>query len=213
MGWLVGTEDEPPSTVLSTSRGDVTVTIHREAGKDLQQPQILTSTKTRSHMRKVPQNNNSGENKQGLSKSSKSETDPWWSTGRDPWGSSRGAVDSGGDVTMQAPSKIDAVEARLQSALETAVTGKVQQANDERFNRLEVDMAEIKAQNHQYQGWFQQAAQASNQMQTRVDELQVVVQAQATDMEIVKADISTIRGEIQGGFSNIEALLSKRPRN
>ena len=148
-----------------------------------------------------------------MSKSSKPETDPWWASGRDPWGGYRGAVDAGGDVDMQAPSKIDAVEARLQSTLETTVTGKVQQANEERFNRLEVDMAEIKAQNQQYQGWFQEAAQASNRMQTRVDELQVVVQAQATDMEIVKADISTVRGEIQHGFSNIEALLSKRPHN
>ncbi len=164
-------------------------------------------------MRKVPQNNTQGENKQGMSKSSKPETDPWWASGRDPWGGYRGAVDAGGDVDMQAPSKIDAVEARLQSTLETTVTGKVQQANEERFNRLEVDMAEIKAQNQQYQGWFQEAAQASNRMQTRVDELQVVVQAQATDMEIVKADISTVRGEIQHGFSNIEALLSKRPHN
>ncbi len=49
MGWLVGTEDEPPSTVLPTSRGDVTVTIHREAGKDTQQPQILTSIPKQGH--------------------------------------------------------------------------------------------------------------------------------------------------------------------
>ena len=121
--------------------------------------------------------------------------------------------DGAGDVAMQAPSKLDAVEARLQTALETSVTGKVQQANEERFNRLEVDMAEIKAQNQQYQGWFHEAAQASNRIQLQVDELQTVAQAQATDMEIVKADISTVRGEIQSGFSNIEALLSKRPRN
>ena len=213
MGWLIGTDEDPPAAVLPTSRGEVTATIHREAGKETNHPLILTSTKTRSHMRKAPQKAQEVDRSKNKASSSKTDPDPWWGSGRDPWGGYQTVFDGTGDVAMQAPSKLDAVEARLQTALETSVTGKVQQANEERFNRLEVDMAEIKAQNQQYQGWFHEAAQASNRMQLQVDELQTVAQAQATDMEIVKADISTVRGEIQSGFSNIEALLSKRPRN
>lgn len=50
-GWLVGTEEEPPAQVLPSSKGDITVTIHKKPGQQPNLPVILGTDKTKKHIR------------------------------------------------------------------------------------------------------------------------------------------------------------------
>lgn len=104
------------------------------------------------------------------------------------------------------------VEERLQGQIHHAIDQKMAVEADARFKQLEVDVAEMKQQHIKYEGWFQEAAAASNSTQAQMVELQQQVAMQKHEMGTMKNDIGQVRQEIQSGFASIEALLSKKQR-
>ena len=53
-GWLVGAEAPPPTTVFQTTTGDVLVTLHKKPDLDKKVASVLSSAKTKTHLRKGP---------------------------------------------------------------------------------------------------------------------------------------------------------------
>lgn len=204
-GWLVGTECEPPSIVMATTSGDITVTLHKQVKDRDHLPVVLSSSRTKAHIQKQPKGSVPDQESHDKKKN---DQDPWagW---KDPW-SRRGQHQE--DDPMPAITKIDEVEGRLQGRIHQAIDQKMALEADARFKKLEVDVAEMKQQHVKYEGWFQEAAAASNNTQTQMVELQKQVTMQKQDMVTMKSDIGQVRSEIQTGFASIEALLNKKHR-
>ena len=205
MGWLVGAAEDPPKLVMATDSGDVVISLHKTLGESETNVTLTSSAKTHGYLRKQQKHDK-------LSKSSSSSSpsappglpvlpggqDPWLNY--DPWsktGPPR-AQNTADDVPMHPRSMVDTVEERL--------TASVTERTEARFQKLEVDMAEIREQHQKHERWFQDAAVADQHLQQQVGSLSTQVTQQQQEVSSLSSDIKT-------GFQNIEALLSKRQRH
>ena len=96
--------------------------------------------------------------------------------------------------------------------------------SEDRLSKLEVDMREIKEQNHKFESWFQDAAQSNqeanhklhmvaNQVASHQTQLSNLEQAVTQNSTTLQAVNSELREEMSRGFGNIEALLNKKLRS
>ena len=213
-GWLVGAEEEPSSVVLSTSSGDVTVTLQKEMTARRPPPGILASKKTQQHLKKQDKHQQHSSLPGGSSSSSSGQqalppADPWATY--DPWSRYKGThcdQKKNGDVDMVPHSKQQEIEDSLRGelkdelhhALESSLLESLQQKNDTRFSRLETDMQELRSQGHKFESWFADAAAANAQMQSQVQDIQQELSGQ-------KVHTQNLTDEIRAGFSNIKAMF------
>ena len=220
MGWMLGSQDDPPCCILPTAKGEVTVSLQKKPPPGLEEPTIWSSTKTRALLRKAVANPSGPQDiKHNVARSG---TDPW-TLGSDPWGQYKPVSmpsSSNGDVPMHAVTMMDSMETRLKAQLATHSAT----AADPRLDKLETDMNEMKAQGQKFEHWFQDAGNQNRAMKTQMDNLvqQVAVQDQALqnthgrieEMQVQanRRDVSQLQSSIQSGFANIEALLSKKQR-
>lgn len=206
MGWLVGSADSPPASLLHASHGDVTVVLHKKISAQPEGPRVLSTLKTRSHMkqRSLPEvaSASTGPPPSGAPPGL---SDPW-ANWKDPWSSSRHAMTDSTDATML--SRADQLEERVVTQLQQHLrenSTATDSASEARFQRLEVDITELRQQHSKFENWFQDAAAASSSMQSQIGELRTQVNAHSTEL-------GTVRSEIQNGFQHLEALFSKKHR-
>lgn len=203
MGWLIGAPNEPPAMIMATNTGDVMISLHRAHDGGDGGATLTSSAKTQGHLRRQ-QKDLKGESQQTKSKAASAssyaghaEPDPW--SQHDPWQSWRG---NKGDTAMEdepmhAKAMVDSMEER--------VTQTVLSTTEERFQRLEVDLAEIKNQNQKHEQWFHDAGNATQRLQNQVGTL-------TTQMGQQQQDVATLSQEIKSGFQLMESLLSKRQK-
>eukprot|EP00435_Cladocopium_sp_Y103_P015447 s3975_g3.t2 len=202
MVWKVGSEQAPPMSVVSTSRGDVTITLQKQiaAGPPLQQ--IFGSSKTQAHIRqqlkersKMSKASTSAdkENVPPYASASKG-VDPWQHQNCDPWRRYGGPHAATEDTPMQATPKLDSIEERLRGEITTVV----QQATDSRMSHLQ----ELKHQQVKFESWCHEAGQANVQLQSQLHQLAATVSEHTSEL-------TDMGKEIKSGFSNIEALLAE----
>lgn len=208
MCWRVGAEAEPPSVIIPTAQGDVTVTLQKQLLHDSPIDRVLSSHKTQALVKKQHRLRQHNKENCPPSDGARSSQDPWMN-GKDPWTSWKGTSPlKEQDQPMQMVPKIDSLEGKLRddltSALETAHRTH-QSATSSRLDQLEVDMQELKHQNTKFEGWFQDAAQANQAVQQQVGALSKQVVAN-------DSKVSNLTNEIQSGFSRLEALMEKRSR-
>ena len=208
MGWLVGAAVEPPAMLFPAEQGDVTVVLHRKMMNNSSGPQVLTTMKTRSHMQKAPRASQAASQSAHSIGPPPGLADPW-ANWKDPWARAKPVVQASEDVAMAATSRLDQLEERVsnnvQQQLLRANTSEGEQKHEERFKKLEVDISELKQQHTRYEGWFQEAATVTNNMQSQIGELKTQVREHTTEL-------STVRSEIQSGFQNLESLFAKKHR-
>lgn len=205
MGWLVGAAEDPPKMLMTTNAGDVVISLHRTHGEGETSSSLTSSAKTQGYLRKQQRTEKGHEpasasttplGPPGLSGTS-STADPWQNY--DPWSQGRPSrpMPAQEDEPMQAKAMMDSMEERL--------TAQLTEHTEARFYKIEVDMAEIREQNHRHEGWFQDAAKATQHLQNQVGTLthQVAQQQQ---------EVSSLSSDIKNGFQSIEALLSKKQR-
>ena len=225
MGWLVGSTDDPPCCIMATSKGDVTITLHKKSAEGSKEPSIWTSTKTRAMLTKTVGGPNKGKQGTLTYDTNNPEADPWH-RGEDPWSRFQPTQKSSAsaDVSMQATTMLESVESRLRNQL----------TSDPRMTQLETDVQEMRAQTTKFEGWFQEAGTQSRAMQTQLDGLSQHVVAQESAMsqlhrsmaqtehrieevagQVVanRSDVSALQSQITEGFQSMEALLSKRQRS
>ena len=202
MGWLVGAAEDPPSLVMPTSTGDIVISLHKEHGDGEHGVSLTSSSKTQGHLRKQQRQDqkteatpsSSATPPPGLAKPAQ-EPDPW--TRHDPWG--------GWKNPNSTPMEDEPMVKSMASSLEDKVISTVQKVNEDRFQKLEVDIAEIRMQHGRHEQWFQEAGNANQRLQSQVNHL-------ATQMTQQQNEVSSLSQEIKSGFQNMEALLSKKQR-
>ncbi len=211
MGWLVGSAQEPPAMLLHADQGDVTVVLHKKISTAASGPTVLSTLKTRSHMKQQPAQDKPI-NKSDIGKPPGLQIDPW-ANWNDPWARSSTTPIQTGDVTMTAASRVDQLEERVantvanqvQQHLQQGANGEFEQKAEARFQRMEVDLSELKQQHQKYENWFQDAASVSSGLQNQIGELRTQVREQGHEL-------GAVRTEIQSGFQHMEALFAKKHR-
>ena len=209
MGWLVGTETDPPAVVLPTDKGEVMVTLQREQAQRRHQPGILASKKTHQHLRQPREQRDlpASSSVDAGAASSGHTTDPWLLN--DPWSKFRPVQKQkqiADDVDMNAPmpSKRQELEVKireeLRGELKDEIYNTLQETTEERFAHLETDLKELKSQGHKFENWFNEAAAANAAVQSQMGELRTELHTQKQQTQ----DLST---EIRGGFSAIKAMF------
>lgn len=163
MSWKVGASEAPPSVVLQTQQGDVTVTLQKQLVHDSPIGRILSSQRTQAHVRQ--QHRSRAENKEnkaptGQPPASQGSTDPWHQgSGKDPWAHWKQPLQDQ-DHPMQVVPKIQSLETQIRDDVTRAVEDTQKQHKDhtsQRLNKLEVDINEMKQQHVKYEGWFREA--------------------------------------------------------
>lgn len=228
MGWLVGSTDDPPSKILMTDRGDITVSLHKKQSAEIEEHAVWSSSKTKALLRKSARVSVASK-LPNIASATGSQQDDSWPMG-DPWGNFRPTTTpaiASSDVPMAAVSMIDQVEGRLRDRLASS------SASDPRISKLETDMTEIKEQNTKFEQWFHQAGQSSIAMQGRIEDLskqllttdqglhQVHSQLAHTNTRVEevasqvvanRTELSSLDDKITTGFANLEGLPSKKFR-
>ena len=78
-------------------------------------------------------------------------------------------------------------------------------ATEQRFQKLETGLTELREQNQKFEHWFGEAGQSTAALRQDVTNLTAQVKENQNN-------INTMSGEIRSGFANIEALLAKKQR-
>ena len=222
MAWRVGAQTQPPQNVMTGFDNDVVITQIRELKQHAPQQQLIASTKTQRQLRSNPK----------PTTTSKSNTDPWWETGKDPWN------------PLNKPLPVQPNEGRtrlheLQDKLSKDITDQAQAAvkaaaasshatagqQESRIQALEVGLQELKGHNVQFKQWFQQAGERLQQTENTMGAMQQTLNSHQHElhalgstfqstMKTVKEDLSTEMNEsFNKQLSRLEALLEKKQRN
>lgn len=178
------------------------ISLHKAHGDGEGGSTLTSSARTQGHLRKqqkeerkgVPPSQGHSKAQASSSAMTTSEADPW--IGNDPWGGWRSTAPN-----QDEPMHVKA----MAESLEERVTTGVMSANEERFQKLEVDIAEIRQQNRKHEQWFQEAGAANQRLQTQVGTL-------STQLAQNQQEVTSLSAEIKMGFQSMEALLSKKQR-
>eukprot|EP00435_Cladocopium_sp_Y103_P075852 s140_g67.t1 len=119
MSWKVGAEADPPSMVVQTSSGDITITLQKQVVSNQYAPKVFGSTKTQAHLRQQSKDRSKSsqasalQNKENVPpyQAAPPSSDPWQKN--DPWRSWSGPKPVREDVDMQVTPKLDQIEERL----------------------------------------------------------------------------------------------------
>eukprot|EP00438_Fugacium_kawagutii_P033744 Skav209660 [mRNA] locus=scaffold2126:122984:134587:- [translate_table: standard] len=228
--WLIGAEAPPPSMVLPTSDGDVVLTLHRKPAVARAPLAVLSSHKTLTHLKKdhsqtlqqqadnAPGPSNPwskyNENKAiSNQQADKENVIPW--AGPDPWGgfnppAKTMEVD---EAAVLRPQKIQQIQASVQD--------HVKEAHEERFQRLETDITQIRQQQDKFESWFQDAGKATSTLQSQVgsltnqlletkNEIHQQVGTLTQQMGENRQGITDMGARIEQGFANLQDLLRER---
>ena len=228
-GWHVGSGTAPPSSVLQGAHGDVVVTKVKSMLNVKEAPSVLSSFRTKEHMKSQQQAKPAEAKSSGAGASS----DPWLQS--DPWQSFKPTQPrtQGSEVTETAKQKLEEVEKKLRSDMKDVIRKELEEQAayaedaamqstwdaDVRLCRLETSIGEIKAQNSRYDQWFEHQAQVQAELNGRVDHLseglrnqkeQMVALDQAVHKQGSDAQSSFVclAEDMRKGFSHIEAMFA-----
>lgn len=207
MGWIVGAAEDPPKMLMTTSTGDVVISLQKTHGEEDISTTLTSSAKTQGFLRKQQRQDKTlpRDAKQSTSSAPpglaapSGSGDPWQFY--DPWSGGR-------PVKPPQPMEDEPMHAKLMvDTMEERLTATITEQTEARFQKLEVDMAEIKHQHQRHERWFQDAAVAvANQnLQSQVGTLTTQVAQQ-------QQEVSTLSQDIRSGFQNLEALFAKKQR-
>ena len=193
-GWLVGAKHPPPTSIFQTTAGDVLVTLHKKPEIDKKTVSVLSSAKTKTFLRKSPTST------AALKLAGKENVMPW--NGLDPWGGYNKFPDA--EEVGQSSHRTSKME-QLQVQVQGVVENGIKDATEQRFQKLETGITELREQNQKFEGWFGEAGRSNAAIRQEVSSL-------ATQVKENKENLSAMSTDIRSGFANIEALLSKKQR-
>ena len=223
IGWEIGSQDPPPNSILQGAHGDVMVTKLRTVRPEASNSTLVAFDRTQQYL-------HGNQDKPASSASS----DPWQS-GHDPWATwfnqhpQEGkvpAAPSAADRLQQAEERIKAdLHATLQKQIDAQwrTWDEDQDMDTEdtsrfesRFRQLETNVAELQRQNTKFEHWFTEAAEANQATNMQIESVAKQVHSHQAELTTLNKNVNEhnaeLRREMSNGFSNIEALLSKKHR-
>lgn len=192
IAWQVAAQSPPPDSVISTKEGEIIVTWVRSLQpKRKDTDATVMSLTTRQRLQKTPS-------------SASGTSDPWLNG--DPWQSFRPTTPAVPTVMMHAgdaaSSKYEAIQTQLKAQVEHEVKGHLNKASDtslmqQRMDRMEVDLQELKHQGQQFHDWFKQSAEHQRQAANSIEDLQQTSKEQSTCLAAIAANLEASNKEVQ----------------
>ncbi|CAJ1449681.1 unnamed protein product [Effrenium voratum] len=222
IGWEVGAETPPPSDILQGAHGDVLVTKLRSLKPETASPALVAFDRTQKYLHSHHE-------------PVKATHDPW-QAGQDPWSQWFHQHPAEGQATSSKPAadRLQQAEERIKADVTASLQKQLDQwqppnswdedqtmADDthkfeSRFQHLEPSVAELRQQNYKFEQWFGEAAEANAATNHQINAIAKEVHTQQAELSNLNKSVSDhnaeIRREMSAGFSNIEALLSKKHR-
>ena len=231
--WEIGADCEPPSPLLYTDQGEVTVTPMKSSKPAHEAPAIVgASNRTRALLRQQPE----GHDPRGVDQ---------WQKGPDPWSTNlwgnykpttlrSGAVlDENKSVPAQpAKSKVDKIQADLRQDIDQLRQGlqnKEQEASTSKVadTKMQTELRELQIQSKKYEGLFQEVGAKMNAMDSQmhqqgqqIHELSQAMQSQVQVSQGIQQDVGQLRASFSDQLrdimdqqtSRLEAMLEKRAK-
>ena len=184
--WEVGSELEPPNSVLQAFNKDVLVSLLRDKKEVDRTPQIIGSNRAQKHLR----------NQDRPTTAASASTDPWQANpSLDPWKSWRGPTTV---QTEAAAKRIDAITATVVTQANDAVRQQLDAAiqnaptaMDQRIQKLETDMVEIKTHNATVTNWIKETGTRLSNQDDKLNHLNTAMQQQQQDLISVRTELHT----------------------
>ena len=186
---------------------------------------VFASQKTRRHIKDMP------------ASSTQLPTEDPWVGGLDPWAKYKGSSTDTQKPTAGATAKIQEVQKQLREEVDAAVQSSLQErlsldnATESRFQKLESNLAELRAQGQKFEHWFSDASKRMDQQTKDVGTLQQTVQSQQQELvqlqgqvaaqgDVVQQAVTTIRSDLSTQLSTqftaqmeqFQALFAKKKR-
>ncbi|CAE7238032.1 aquIMA [Symbiodinium sp. KB8] len=206
--WEVGSEVDPPATVLQAGETFVLVHKTRDVGLQPKPDALCASSRTRRRILyddpDIPQ----------------SSADPWlggqdpWSLGRAPPGLPHPPTPASTAAAQPSPavSKLTQVKSELQAGLATLVRSEVQavkaqlpsadSSQEARIQKLEVGLQEVCAQNSKFEQWFQTLGTQMSQQADQVVEVQKAVSNQQGELGALKSEVTSSIAQAMSGLQS-----------
>ena len=238
--WEIGTSSDPPSAVLRTDQGSVTVSLKKDLEKHAKPaPKIQSSTRTRKHMLGGPA---SSSQQVGLNSRDHKGPDPW--TIADPWKAY--VPTTSGDGTDHVlkqnrrnpaeanKKRIDALEERIVSQVKDQIAANPAGHEDVNMeaggvlSKQATQIVELQVQNKKFEGWFKDigtrfqavenklidTAQQMNSMSNAVAQQGQATQKLQSDVATLSTSLSSeLQAKLDSQTSRLEALLEKRQKS
>lgn len=237
MAWLVGAETAPPSKVMQAFDRDILITENKTPKKDAPTQGPVIPKKTQQLLRAD----------RPLQAGSK-PTDPWQDPSKDPWARLKPVLaNPAAPAGATGAQRIEQVAADLKAQVATTVQQHLTQhtastasgdavkqlsaQTDQRLQKLETTVTEIRAQNQSVQKWFQDIKTHSQQTDQAIQQLQQAVKQNQADLQQTHAamhqstqkltnDLSAFATQFRADsetlwndrFDRLEAQLSKKER-
>eukprot|EP00438_Fugacium_kawagutii_P008487 Skav210939 [mRNA] locus=scaffold713:141408:145823:- [translate_table: standard] len=230
MSWHVGASSAPPKEVFTAFDHEVIVTELTKENKPKPPPRYLASNKTQRHVQQEASSSSAGP-------TSTPATDPWLDGSKDPWHAFFAQQQPSGKKHIEeVSSKLrDEMTSALKQEMETiqqnstaaASTDAVQQAlatQEQRVQRLETTMGEMKAQNQQFTQWFGEIGQQIQSNESSIQTIQYTLsthqaeltglhsEVQAVPDRVSRSIQSTLSEDFAKRFDQLEALMEKKLR-
>ena len=199
--WHVGASTAPPGNILTAYDQDVLITLVKdETVVDKPQP-VVGPKRVQTHIVKHS------------AASSSSQVDPWWNAGtptmQDPWrithtSKKESSADPAPSKRIDALADTLATEVRSRIAKEPVPTAIAQDAaaQEQRLQKLEVGMTELRAQGQQFHAWFEETGARLTSQDQYLQQLgQNVAQQQA--------DLACVRAEVQSSSENLHQTVTQ----
>ena len=202
--WEIGAAEPPPSTILRLSTGFATITKLKEVNQVAAPQCVISSERTRNHIRKEA-------DAQG--------SDPW-EKGGDPWATYRAAKAPGVPgkplPAGSAQTRLEEVEKKLQDDVQQKLQAQFDNLtkdlekhpqSDVRLDRLECELGELKKQGARFEQMFEESRTVSENQQKALTEVQTSLGEQAQYLQQTQYGLHQLSNDVQGVQSGLDQRL------
>ena len=204
--WEIGAAEPPPTEVIRLTTGYATITKLKEVSPTPAHSFVVSSARTRDHIRKEA-------DAQG--------SDPW-EKGEDPWAVYR-ATKPGGDSAPakaipagSAQTRLEEVEKKIQEEVQTKIQTQFEtltkdlsqrSSNDGRIDRLECELGELKKQGQRFEHMFEESRIVSELQQQAIAEVKTSLGEQAQHLQHTQVGLHQLSADVQGFQAGIDQRL------
>eukprot|EP00438_Fugacium_kawagutii_P031979 Skav207040 [mRNA] locus=scaffold975:198961:208505:- [translate_table: standard] len=179
--WEVGATVPPPMMVLHAFGRDVLITLLKDKEEKPAPPHVVGPKRVRRQMLA-----------HGATSSTSSSSDPW-QNGSDPWARFMSGTCP---TTNKVPSRMASLTDQLKEDVKVQVqqqldAGNVPSVDTQRLSKLEVDVAELKAQGSQFRSWFEETGTRLATQDQQLTRLHEGLTQQQSDIHAVRSEVHT----------------------
>ena len=186
--WDIGASCAPPQNTMVAFAKDVLITLLRDKTSTDKPPAVVGPKRVQTHLQRTI-----------APAAPSSSSDPWLQSSNDPWKQWHQPVDpangnSQPTTSSAANKRMDSLRNQLSTEIRQHLTEQMAgdgytTENEQRFAKLETNMAELQAQGHQFRQWFEESGNKMASHDHQLTQIQSAIAQQQQDLTSVEAEV------------------------